>query len=222
MLRGGEGVSKKCNDLWFTAAPIVDSDENVLGGRFIPCTPNGGVEMKRRKQRIKDLPHVTDIIGFAGLIPDYGRWQSAGLKQQYGLDVHELVRLAVKRKANLDGVQSKAFECARQFSKLLKLTGAKVIASEKRVYRETEYQGRIDLVVQWEGVTWLWDIKTGASARWHGVQLAAYCLAYSGLHEPRAVVEISGTSHKLVPFTDHDDYEEWSALVTHWKWSHKS
>lgn len=175
----------------------------------------------------KPLPHVTDIIGFVGLIPDYDRWDPIGLKRAYGLEVDELVRLAAKTGVSFEGAVGRKYDAVRAFVGLRNLARFKVVHAKKPMRsRRLGYQGELDLLVEWEGERWIWDVKTGSNEPWHGVQLAAYDILYSHIEvRPRlyrrAVLEIKPNGAQIVPMTELMDYDEFLALVTHWKWCHK-
>lgn len=175
----------------------------------------------------KLLPHVTDIIGFGGLIPDYDRWDPIGLSRAYGLEVDELVRLAAKTGVSFEGGEGRKYDSVRAFCRLRDTAKFKVIHAKKKMRSGwLGFQGELDLLIEWKGERWIVDCKTGGPERWHGVQLAAYDILYSHLRKHpliyrRAVMEVRPCYARLEPMIDLHDYEEFTALLTHWKWCHK-
>lgn len=100
-------------------------------------------------------------------------------------------------------------------------TGLKVLEIERAVHYEAmQYQGTFDRLVELDGAKILIDLKTGVPARWHGLQTAAYALAYTaevgGTTPMRAGVYLNGDGKvaKMQLFKKRSDYEVWKAVVT--------
>jgi len=69
---------------------------------------------------------------------------------------------------------------ARAFAQWLFDSGARVLEVESIIEGDLggmRYAGRYDLIVELAGLRVLIDLKTGAKARWHAAQVAAYSVA---------------------------------------------
>lgn len=100
------------------------------------------------------------------------------------------------------------------YQRFLTETGAKVLEIEKEVVVEDlGYVGHYDRVYDIDAYLWLTDIKSGAPANWHGVQLAAYRNG-GGLQYRRAGLYLNPPSYKFVPYTDRADFQIFKAALT--------
>jgi hypothetical protein len=164
---------------------------------------------------MKSLPHVTEIIKAAGLMPPMWNEEAFEAKRDLGTEVH---RLCQKRKAP----PGPAGDYARSFLRWLDESGSSIIRSEFPV-RSDRFVGRCDLQFFWNRQAWIADIKTGPPHRWHGVQLAAY---QSGLQvmastSRRGVLWLSPSRAKLYcepPIISPGDFAAWEAALTLFYW----
>jgi len=125
------------------------------------------------------IPSVTQIIKAAGIIDD--RWYTADARDK-GSAVHELCeRYAAGLRVDSRGNPLHAYEYVNAFAAWMRERGVFALSTECRVYHKINgkaYAGTYDLLADIDGKTVLVDIKTGAKAKWHAVQLAAYAMAH--------------------------------------------
>jgi len=124
------------------------------------------------------IPSVTQIIKAAGIIDD--RWYTAEARDK-GSAVHELAeRYADGVRVDNRGNPLAAYEYVNSFASWMSDYGVFTLFTECRVYHKINgkaYAGTYDILADIGGKTVLIDIKTGARAKWHAVQLAAYAMA---------------------------------------------
>jgi len=124
------------------------------------------------------IPGVTTILKAAGVIDD--RWYNAEARDR-GSAVHALCeRYANGERSDKHGRYMAGLEYVRGFAEWLAVYGVYAEAAECRVYGKINgkaYAGTFDLLAIINGKRVLVDIKTGAKAKWHPVQLAAYAMA---------------------------------------------
>lgn len=96
-------------------------------------------------------------------------------------------------------------------------TGFKVLASEQRVYNAAyRYAGTADAFGEWQGTTWVVDIKSGAVPATVGAQLAAYQQAFVARPRKRLCVQLTGRGFKCHEQKNLADFELFlSALNIH-------
>ena len=91
-----------------------------------------------------------------------------------------------------------------------------VLKVEQEIVDETlGYVGHYDRIVMLNGDEWLIDIKCGAAAPWHAIQLAAYD---NGQGRKRGCVYINPPSLKLTPYTDRADWSVFRAALSLYHW----
>jgi len=124
------------------------------------------------------IPSVTQIIKAAGIIDD--RWYTADARDK-GSAVHALCeRYAGGSRIDKRGNQYRDYEYVNSFAAWMSDYGVFTLSTECRVYHKINgraYAGTYDILADIGGKTVLIDIKTGAKAKWHAVQLAAYAMA---------------------------------------------
>lgn len=119
----------------------------------------------------KIIPSVTTKMKEAGLTSNFYKKGSA----ERGTMIHSLTEI-------VDLVPDFEPEEYQGYIKAWKAwkenANAKIIQSEMIVYsRSLWYAGTLDRIVEFNDELWILDIKTGAKAKWHPVQLAAYSTA---------------------------------------------
>lgn len=124
------------------------------------------------------IPSVTQILKASGVIDD--RWYTAEARDK-GSAVHSLCeRYANGERRDKRGGALADFEYVNAFSRWMSDYGVYSFYTEQRVYNRINghaYAGTFDLLAEINGKRMLVDIKTGAKAKWHAVQLAAYAMA---------------------------------------------
>jgi hypothetical protein len=124
------------------------------------------------------IPSVTQIIKAAGVIDD--RWYTTESRDK-GTAAHRLCeRYAEGERDDRHGRPLRGIPYVNAFANWVDGCYPYAIATECKIYHRLNsraYAGTFDLLAKIEGKRTLIDIKTGASAKWHAVQLAAYAMA---------------------------------------------
>ena len=120
---------------------------------------------------------VTQILKAAGLIDD--RWFSEEARDR-GSAVHTLCeRYAHSIRFDNTGRPLASLEYVNAFERFVEDFGVCDIDTETMIEGEIDghrYAGKYDLMAEIQSKRVLIDIKTGAKAKWHPVQLAAYAM----------------------------------------------
>lgn len=123
------------------------------------------------------IESVTQILKRAGLIDD--RWFSEEARDR-GSAVHTLCeRYAHGIRFDNTGRPLASLQYVNAFAQFIEDFGAYAIDTETLIYGEINghrYAGKYDLLAEIKSKRVLIDIKTGAKAKWHPVQLAAYAM----------------------------------------------
>lgn len=124
------------------------------------------------------IPSVTQVLKAAGVIDD--RWYTAEARDK-GSAVHKLCeRYAQGERQDKHGRALADLPYVNAFARWVADYCVWAIATECRVYHKVNgkpYAGTFDLLAEIGRRGVLVDIKTGAPAKWHAVQLAAYAMA---------------------------------------------
>lgn len=118
------------------------------------------------------LPSVTQILSAEGFIPNNGsEWH-----MEKGSHVHKMIELylqGVLDEDTLDPLLSPYLQGFRQFQAD---SGIEIQGVETPMYHpQYLYAGTPDIWGSLNNVSTLIDVKTGSAAKWHLLQLAAYC-----------------------------------------------
>ena len=123
-------------------------------------------------------PSVTTILKAAGYIDD--RWMTEEGRER-GSAVHELCeRYAMGERFDKKGRELASLEYVNAFANWMRDTSAYAITTECIIHHTLcgrPYAGRFDLLAEIQCKRRLVDLKTGAKAKWHKIQIAAYALA---------------------------------------------
>lgn len=125
------------------------------------------------------IPSVTQVLKRAGLIGSFYKKGSAekGTRIHELTEINDLVPGFIPEEPELEGYL-KAWEAFKANS------GAEIIASEMMIYSEKYlFAGTLDRIIKMNDQLWILDIKSGAKAKWHPLQLAAYSLALAECKE---------------------------------------
>lgn len=132
-------------------------------------------EYRYNGQRIRS---VTQILKDAGLIDD--RWFSEEARDR-GSAVHDLCEQYAKgTRHDAVGRAMESLEYINAFAAWCQDYQTYALRCEQVVWGEVNgerYGGKFDLLSLVSGRRVLIDLKTGASAKWHNIQLAGYALA---------------------------------------------
>ncbi len=124
------------------------------------------------------IPSVTQVLKAAGVIDD--RWYTAEARDK-GTAAHKLCeRYAAGHREDKHGRPLRDIPYVNAFANWMDDSYPWAIATECRIYHRLNgkaYAGTFDLLAEIQGKRTLIDIKTGAPAKWHAVQLAAYAMA---------------------------------------------
>ncbi len=124
------------------------------------------------------IPSVTQVLKAAGVIDD--QWYTAEARDK-GSAVHKLCeRYANGDRFDKRGRELASLEYVNAYAAWQRDTLAYALATECRVYHRINggaYAGTFDILAQILSRRALVDLKTGAPAKWHAVQLAAYAMA---------------------------------------------
>lgn len=172
------------------------------------------------------LPSVTTILQEMGEI-DRTYYTEDGAER--GKAVHEAISLNEKEVLEPKYFQDSEIWPYIEAFTLFKIdTGWRTIKSEIIVASPPLYAGTLDLVgaMRADEKKWIIDIKTGSLAKWHGLQLAAYCNAYSLSIDKRGVLLLKNNGkYSLVTeyppvgkFTDKKWLSYWEAILQHYHW----
>lgn len=124
------------------------------------------------------IPSVTQILQDAGYID--ARWFTAEARDR-GSAVHTLCeRYAIGERKDNAGRPLESLEYVNAFAAWMNKYHAYAIATEcivNHTLNGKRYAGKFDGLYDIHGVKTLVDVKTGARAKWHPIQLVAYSLA---------------------------------------------
>ena len=130
------------------------------------------------------VPGVTNTI--RPLAPDWERFVPQSALER-GTLVHALCAVMDGRDdlwpEDMDpGVERELLPYCDAWARFKKESGVEILPEmiERRVYhRGHDYAGTVDRVVDWNGLRWVLDIKTGIHDDWHHLQVAAYREAFN-------------------------------------------
>ncbi len=121
------------------------------------------------------IPRVTHILNAMGIVDT--SWYTEESANR-GTDIHLLTMFIDDDLINSNEVDEGLRGYLKAYEKFKKENKTKVIESETEVIYRNIYGGHIDRVMEINGNKYIIDIKTGQFVNWHGIQLAAYGLAY--------------------------------------------
>jgi len=123
------------------------------------------------------IPSVTQILKGAGLIDD--QWFSEEARDR-GSAVHTLCeRYAHGVRFDDTGRPLASLQYVNAFARFVSDFGVYAIDTEtliEGIVNGRRYAGKYDLLAEIQGKRVLIDLKTGAKAKWHSVQIAAYAM----------------------------------------------
>jgi hypothetical protein len=164
-------------------------------------------------------PHVTDVIGAAGLA-NYDWCKQEHLDR--GSAVHQACEYLVEGSldwSSLEGDPSVVLRL-RQFQRFLDEVKPIIISTEQSVTHLTYgYQGTYDLLCYINDEETVVDYKGTLESPSHGVQLAAYAMAITPARPlARANLYLHDDRYKMVQRKDRGDWPVFVAALTIQKW----
>ena len=137
---------------------------------------------------VTEMPGVTSILEKAGYIDT--RWFDAESRDR-GTAVHDFCeRYAHGERFDKLGRELRSLEYVNAFAAWMRDSGAYAVTTEGLVSNCINgkwYGGKFDGLYEISGKIVLIDVKTGAKAKWHKMQLAAYAMAKLN---PSALVDL--------------------------------
>lgn len=159
--------------------------------------------------------HVTDVIRAAGLM---GQWLADEYALERGRAVHKAIHYWLQDDLDEGSVAPEIMPYLRQFQAFWEKSGLELLASEERVsHRTLDYCGTLDIRARDADGEIIIDIKTGAPAKWHGPQLAAYAATFERPIR-RAVLHLGEFYARLFYCRDRDDWRAFVAALTLIRW----
>ena len=149
------------------------------------------------------MPSVSQLLASSGLKPE-ARYTPGSAER--GSEVHRLTELFDLEFLQLgEAGEYEGYLIA--WASFVKQTGWKSTAIEARVANPHLWlAGTIDRIGTMNGETWKLDIKSGAKARWHGYQLAAYNLITQSMDKRACVYITAEGKFTLCPWQDDMDH----------------
>lgn len=169
------------------------------------------------------VPSVTQVLS---ILSDFSAVPAEVLARaaEFGSHVHQAVHLSNEGtldEVTLDPALAPYLSAWRDF---LIDTGAKVLASEVRVYHPGHhYAGTLDTIVELRGKAVLIDVKTGQVPRTVGPQLAAYEEAYHANEDnPHALrrrlcVQLTGDGYRIHECKNASDWSVFQSCLNVWR-----
>lgn len=164
------------------------------------------------------LPRVTEIIAAAGLMPKWNGGDPYAAMER-GTAVH--LATAYDDEGDLDeaSITPEIWPYIEAYRRFRQESGVHILAIEREVRDETVgYVGHYDRLVRFNGADWVLDLKTGAPAPWHAIQLAAYRAAVGRMALKRGCLYLTPPSWKLVECNNRADWRIFLAALTLYQW----
>lgn len=173
------------------------------------------------------LPSVTQalhgLVDYSGLDPFYA---------DRGSGVHRACQLAIQGRLVRTSLDPAVAGRVAAWDRMIAELQPRILENELRMgSREVGCAGTLDLVVEYQGKLWIWDIKSGdfGSETW-GLQTAGYYLLYRATHGKiivnRGVVRLKDDgSYKVITISVSDlvrDADVFRACVTVARWRGES
>lgn len=153
---------------------------------------------------------VTSVIKACGFIDDSFMDETAMLLGTYRHEATVLYDLGTLDPTTLDPRVSPHVDGWAKFRREMNPI---IIATEEEVSHPA-YKGRLDRRIILDGREGVLDIKTGAKALWHRLQLAGYALCFDRPMARWGLYLTDAGTYKLEEYRDRQDFETWKACVT--------
>ena len=162
------------------------------------------------------VPSVTEILGdVLGLT----YWNATQWHLDRGTAVHLACELHDEGRLDESTLDEFTGPRLRGWRKFTVESGFRAERIEERmIHAELGYTGKPDRVGTLDGKPCIVDIKSGAPAAWHGIQLAGYAMLLDGGSTDRVGVYLSEDKYRVKRYDDANDYRVFAAAVTVAKW----
>lgn len=175
-------------------------------------------EYRVRGERV---PSVTGILKEVGLIDTQWLDEAAMLR---GTHVHQACEFDDQGDLDEASLDPAILPYVQAWRRCRAEMGFKILANERRVFHEPmRYCGTLDRIVELRGRQVIIDLKTGATQRWHALQVALYALAMRW-EEPLTVYDRASVcltnegTYKFNEHKDRTDFDVAKAAVTLAAW----
>ena len=128
---------------------------------------------------VKEYPIVSDLIGRGQTraaidLMKGSPWRDRDKAADTGTNVHKAVEMLLLGEET--GLTQDEFPFLNEFNKFLTAFQPEVVVSEGTIFnREYNYAGTLDLILKFDGLTWLVDVKSGKGVYpEYAMQVAAY------------------------------------------------
>lgn len=160
----------------------------------------------------RQIPGVTSILDAAGLISPFAKniWAA-----KRGTVIHQACALLAQGRLDRTSVDDRIQGYVESYEKFLDHTGWVARAVEMRLYDpDLMYAGTFDISFEED---FLIDLKSGAKAKWHAEQLAAYQHLYGeNIRRGTLCLQDDGSIAKFHEHKDRNDWKVFSAALTLW------
>ena len=164
------------------------------------------------------VPSVTTIIGAHWPI-NKSFYTNPGNTDR-GTDMHDLTAMLEREEVTMADIPPVYKEPCAAWMEFLSSTGWDALAIEAPFICPSGYAGTIDRIYMGHNGPILVDLKTGAKAKWHAVQLAAYSLAVEELVDLKigghaiAHIDMTKNTVKLSTIDVTNAMAAWKGLMT--------
>lgn len=164
-----------------------------------------------------EIPSVTTVIRAAGLMPPM--FGATDWHLQRGTAVHKATALSDENDLDETTVDPEIRGRLDAWRAFRAATPQFVIAEieRPRYHPGLRYGGTADREGSWAGRPSIVDIKGGAPAAWHGVQLSAYAALVGAVDRYGVYLAADGT-WKVVPYTDRQDVGIFQSALACYQW----
>ena len=158
----------------------------------------------------KVLPSVTQILDAVGLISDFAKSETAALR---GSLVHRACHFLLLGNLDWSTVDSRILGYVLAYQKFLEENPVEPVEVEACHYhKDYLYAGTLDALVRHKKLgLFLYDLKTGSPAKYHGLQTAAYAGFFHGLIK-RATLFLYDDENYNLRF--HNDRTDWPSFIS--------
>ncbi len=158
----------------------------------------------------KKLPSVTQILDTVGLISSFAKSETAALR---GSLVHKACHYLAEGKLDWASVDARILGYVLAYQKFLDETRFEPEILEcSQYHRDYLYAGTPDAVGKHIKMgRYLYDIKTGSPAKYHGLQTAAYAGFFPGLIKRATLFLYDDETYNL---RFHNDRTDWPDFIS--------
>ena len=158
----------------------------------------------------KVLSSVTQILDGVGLISDFAKSETAALR---GSLIHKACHYLAEGKLDWSSVDARILGYVLAYQKFLNENMIQPIELEQKYYhKDYLYAGTLDALAKHPKLgTFLYDLKTGSPAKYHGLQTAAYAGFFPGLIKRATLFLYDDETYNL---RFHNDRTDWPDFIS--------